>query len=93
MTKPNRPIAFAALLLACVLPSAGFLSHGHDAGDANSDHHHCAICCLPHHGATASAAAPAAPPPEPTMRADARTRGGIGPGATLDIRPTRGPPA
>ena len=90
-----RPIAFAALLLAYVLLPAGFLLHGHDEGDATGDDpRHCVICCALHHAAAASAAEPAVTAPDVAVRpAAARTRRGIGPGATLGIRPTRGPPA
>ena len=87
------PIAFAALLLACILLPAGFLHHGHDEGDASGDHHHCVICCVAHHSAVASAAVPAASNPDLTARATATPRRGNTRGATLGIRPTRGPPA
>ena len=86
------PVAFAALLLACVLPLAGFVPHEHDEEDAGGDHH-CVICCPPHHGATTSAAAPSVATPDVAVLAVSRTRRGIGPGTTLGIRPTRGPPA
>lgn len=85
------PVAFAALLLACVLPLAGFVAHEHDEEDAGREHH-CVICCPPHHAATTPAAAPVAAP-DVAVLAAARTRRGIGPGTTLGTRPTRGPPA
>ena len=87
------PVAFAALLLACVLPLAGFIFHEHDEEDAGGDHHHCVICCVPHHAAMASAAVPAASTPDLTARAAAEPHRRDTGGATLGIRPTRGPPA
>ena len=91
----RRPtIAFAVLLLACVLLPAGFFLHGHDEGDAGADDHHdCVVCCLPHHAAMAPAGVPAARPPDVTTRAAATPHRGNTRGATLGIRPTRGPPA
>lgn len=88
------PIAFAALLLACVLLPAGFFLHGHDEGDAGADDHRdCVVCCLLHHAAMAPAGVPAAWTPDVTARATPRPHRGNTRGTTLGIRPTRGPPA
>lgn len=89
-----RPLTLAALLLTCVLLPAGFFLHAHDEGDGTGDdHHHCVVCCVSHHAAMASAAAPAALTPDRTARATARPHLGNTRGATIGIRPTRGPPA
>ena len=94
MTKPGSwPIAFAALLLACVVLPAGFFSHEHDAGDPGSHDHDCITCCLPHYAAIASAAAPAPSPPELAACAAEATSPGDARGATLGTPLTRGPPA
>ena len=65
MTKPSRPTALVALLLACALLSAGFVSHAHDEGHAGGDDHHCAICCLRHHSPVTTTTAPRAPAARP----------------------------
>ena len=94
MKKPSRPLAFAALVLTCVLLPAGSLFHEHDEGNATGgDHHHCVICCPPNYAALTSGAAPTASTPELTALAAARTHYRIGPRIALAIRPTRGPPA
>ena len=94
MTKSSRPIAFAALLLACVLLPAGFFSHGHDDGDLGDHDHDCIICCLRDHStlvATTTAPVPAAPDlPAPAAAAMRDQRGHK---AALGARTTRGPPA
>ncbi len=92
--KPNRSIAFAALLLACVLVPAGSFFHEHDEADAvEDDRHHCVVCCHPHYAALTSATVPAASTPEVTARATPTPNRGNTRDTTLGIRPTRGPPA
>ena len=93
MTKPSRPIASAALVLACALLPAGFLSHGHDDGDFDGHDHHCTLCCLRDHStvATAEATAPAAAVPVALVAAMSRRRHGFR--TAPDPHPTRGPPA
>lgn len=92
MTKPNRPIAFAALLLACVLLSAGFFFHGHDDEDPGSHDHDCITCCLPHYAALPTAAAPTPSIPELAACAAEATSPGDARGVTLGTPLTRGPP-
>ena len=90
----RRLLTFAALLLTCVLLPAGFFLHAHDEGDGTGDDHHdCVVCCVAHHVAVASAAVPAALTPDGTVRATPRPHRGNTRGATIGIRPTRGPPA
>ena len=93
MTKPSRPIASAALVLACALLPAGFLSHGHDDADFVGHDHHCTLCCLRDHSmaATAAAATPAAALPLALVVASTRRRRGVR--TAPDPHPTRGPPA
>ena len=93
MTKPSRSIASAALVLACALLPAGFLSHGHDDGDADGHEHHCTVCCLRDHStaATAAVAAPAAVVQLALVAATTRRRCGFQ--TAPDPHPTRGPPA
>ena len=93
MTKPSRPTALVALLLACALLAAGFVSHAHDDGHAGGDDHHCVICCLRHHspvtlddGARAPRAGPGGPPAAPSCRQSRYA-------STPATHPTRGPPA
>ena len=93
MTKPSRPIASAALVLACALLPAGFLSHGHDDGDFDGHDHHCTLCCLPDHSAVATAAAAVPAAALPLAPAPASTRRRHGFRTTPDPHPTRGPPA
>lgn len=95
MKKPSRPLAFAALVLTCVLLPAGSFFHEHDERDATGgDHHNCVNCCIAHCAAIDTRVAPTtASTPELTALAAARTHFGIGPRTALDIRPTRGPPA
>ena len=94
MTKPGRPTAFAALLLACALLSAGFVSvsHGHDDGHAGGDGHHCVVCCLQHHSpATTTEPAPSAPDLAALAGAASWRRSGRD--AARATQATRGPPA
>ena len=93
MTKPSRPIASAALALACALLPAGFLSHGHDDGDFDGHDHHCTLCCLRDHSimSTAAVAAPASQVPLGLVAASTRRRHGFR--TAPDPHPTRGPPA
>ena len=93
MTKPNRPIASAVLVLACVLLPAGFLSHGHDDGDVGGHEHDCIICCLRDHSTAAPAAAPAPAAPVPLVPLAASTGRPRGFRTTPDTHLTRGPPA
>ena len=93
MTKPSRSIAFAALLLSCVLLSAGFVSHGHDHEDVGDHDHDCTLCCLRDHSTltTTTTPVPAAPVMSAHVVASARDRRGHQ--APLGARTTRGPPA
>ena len=92
--KPNRPLAFAVLLLACVLLPAGFFPHDHDGEHAGGDdRHHCVVCCHPHHAAITSAAVPAASIPDVAVCAAPTPNRGHTRDTALGIRPTRGPPA
>ena len=93
MTKPSWPIVFAALLLACVLPAAGFFSHGHDYGDLRGHDHDCIICCLRVHSTLAMATAPVPAAPVLLAHAAAPMRDRRGHKAALGARTTRGPPA
>ena len=99
MTKPSRPTALVALLLACALLSAGFVSHGHDDGHFGDDHHHhhhhhhCIICCVRHHSPVATPTAPAPSAPDPATQTAASSCRESGCDATLATQPTRGPPA
>ncbi len=93
MTKPSRPIASAALVLACALPPASFLSHGHDDGDFDGHNHHCTICCLRDHSTVTTAAAPAPAIALPLTLVAASTRRRHGLRTASDPHPTRGPPA
>ena len=88
-----RPTALVALLLACALLSAGFVSHGHDEGDASGDHHHCVICCLRHHSPVTTTTAPAPAAPDLAAHAAAPSGRRSGCHTTLATQPTRGPPA
>ena len=89
MTKPSRSIAFAALLLTCVLLSAGFVSHGHGGEDLGHDHD-CTLCCLHDHFALTTTTAPV--PVAPVMSAPVVASMGDHQ-APLGARTTRGPPA
>ena len=91
--KRSRLIAFAALLLACASLSAGFSSHGHGHEDTHGDHHHCVICCVMHHGAIACAVATPTAHADIAARPATATSSRVRPVTTLEIRPTRGPPA
>ena len=88
-----RPTALVALLLACALLSAGFVSHGHDDGHAGDDDHHCVICCLRHHSpvTTTTAYVPSAPDLAAHAAAPSCRRSRYA--AALVTQPTRGPPA
>ena len=92
MTKPSRPTALAALLLACALAAAGSVSHGHDDGHSGGDDHHCVICYLRHSPATAPPT-PAPSAPDLATHAAAPSCRQTGRDATLATQATRGPPA
>ena len=93
MTKPSRPTALAALLLACALLSAGFVSHGHEDEHAGGHDHDCVICCVHHHSSATGSTAPLPSTPDLAVRfaASSSRRGGLD--ATLATQATRGPPA
>ena len=94
MTKPSRSTALAALLLACALLSAGFVSHGHDEdGHSGAHDHDCVICCVHHHSSATASTAPLPSTPDLAVRfaASSSRRGSLG--ATLATQATRGPPA
>ncbi len=93
MTRPSRPIASAALVLACVLLPAGFLSHGHDDRDFDGHDHDCIVCCLRDHSTLASAAEPAPAAPAALAPGAASARRGWVLRPALDPRLARGPPA
>ena len=93
MTKLSRPIASAALVLACVLLPAGFLSHGHDDRDFDGHDHDCIICCLRDHSTLATSAEPEPAAPASLAPAAASARQRRGGRIALDPRLTRGPPA
>ena len=93
MTKPSRPIASAALVLACLLLPAGFLSHGHDDRNFDGHDHDCIVCCLRDHSTLATAAAPAPAAPAALAPVAAPTRRGCALLTALDPRLPRGPPA
>ena len=88
-----RPTALVALLLACALLSAGFVSHGHDEDHSGGDEHHCVICCLRHHSPVTTTTAHAPSAPDLTAHATAASRRRSGCHATLATQATRGPPA
>ena len=93
MTKPSRPTALAALLLACAVLSAGFVSHEHDDGHAGGHDHDCVICCVHHHSSATASTTPLPATPDLAVRfaASSSRRGGLD--ATLATQATRGPPA
>ena len=93
MTKPSRPTALVALLLACALLAAGFVSHAHDDGHAGGDDHHCVICCLRHHSPVTTTTAPAPPVPDLAAHPAAPSCRQSRYASTLATHPTRGPPA
>ena len=88
-----RPAALVALLLTCVLLSAGFASHAHDEGDASGDHDHCVICCLRHHSPVTTTTAPAPSAPDLAVHAAAPSCRRSGGDVAIVTQPTRGPPA
>ncbi len=94
MTKPSRPTALAALLLACALLSAGLVSHEHDEDGHSGGHDHdCVICCVHHHSSATTSTAPLPSTPDLAVRfaASNSRRGGLD--TTLATQATRGPPA
>ncbi len=93
MTKPSRPTALVALLLACALLAAGFVSHGHDDGHSGGDDDHCAVCCLRHHSPVTTSTAPLPSAPDLAVRFVASSRRRSGFRATVATQATRGPPA
>ena len=93
MTKLSWPIAFAALLLACALLSAGFVSHGHDRGDLGGHEHDCTLCCLRDHSTLATTSAPASAAPVMSTHAVASMRDRRDHKPLPATRTTRGPPA
>ena len=90
--KPRRAIAAAALVVACFLLPAGFVSHGHDDGNIDGHDHDCVICCLRDHSVLVPAAPPALAPPAPLAPTAASTRKARSFGITLEPRLSRGPP-
>ena len=92
MTKPSRPTAFAALLLACALAAAGSVPHGHDDGHSGGDDHRCVICCLRHHSPATTPTAPAPSAPDLATHAAAPICRQTGRDAALANPATRGPP-
>jgi len=93
MTKPGRPTALAALLLACALLSAGFGSHGHEDEHAGGHDHDCVICCVHHHSPVTASTAPPPSTPDLAVRFAASSSRRSGLDATLATPATRGPPA
>ena len=86
-----RPTALVALLLACALLSAGFVSLEHDGGHSGAEHH-CEVCCpqdlFPGISTTAASLAP-----DLATSGAAPWRGPSGCDAALVTQATRGPPA
>ena len=93
MTKPSRPTALAALLLACTLLSAGFVSHEHDDGHSGGHEHDCVICCVQHHSSATASTTPLPSTPDLAVRFAASSSRRSGFDATLATQATRGPPA
>ena len=93
MTKPSRPTALAALLLASALLSAGFVSHEHDDGNAVGHDHDCVICCVHHHSSATASPTPLPATPDLAVRFAASSSRRSGFDATLATQATRGPPA
>ena len=93
MTKPSRPTALAALLLACAVLSVGFVSHEHDDGDAGGHHHDCVICCVHHHSSATAATTPLPSNPDLAVRFAASSARHGGFDAARATQATRGPPA
>ena len=95
MTRPkaSRAIASTALVLACVLLPAGFVSHGHDDGSPDGHDHDCVVCCLGDHSVLAPAAAPVLAAPAPLASPAASNCAAPGFRTAFDSGLTRGPPA
>ena len=93
MTKSSRPIAFAALLLACVLLSVGVFSHGHDDEGLGGHDHDCTLCCLRDHSTPAATSALVSAAPVMSAHAVASVRDRRGQQPAPATRTTRGPPA
>ena len=74
--KPSRANAAAALVVACLLLPAGFVSHGHDDGNLDGHDHDCVICSLRDHSVLVVPVAP-------------RARGAGAAGARRRIEPRR----
>ena len=91
--KPSRAIASTALVLACVVLPAGFVSHGHDDGSLDGHDHDCVVCCLRDHSVLASAAAPALAAPALLASPAASNCAAPGFRTAFDSGLTRGPPA
>ena len=91
MKKPSRPIAFAALVLACALLPADFFAHRHDDSALDAHEYNCTLCCLRDYCAVAAAVAvPEGVAPLALVSASTRHRHGFR--TAPDPHPTRGPP-
>ena len=88
-----RPIALAALVLACTLLAPGPFLHEHDDGHAGANHDHCVVCCLQHHFSVTTTAAPAPVAPDLAAHTAESSRQRSGWGAARTTQATRGPPA
>ena len=91
--KSLRPLAFAALVLACTLLAPGPFLHEHDDEHAGANHDHCVVCCLQHHFSVTTATAPAAALPDLATHAADPSRQQRGRRAPHATQATRGPPA
>lgn len=91
--KRSRALAPAALVLACLLLPAGFVSHGHDDRILDGHDHDCVICCLHDQSGLARAVTPVPAAPVALAPAAASTCQGRGFATALGPRLTRGPPA
>ncbi|MYI74827.1 MAG: hypothetical protein F4057_05765 [Acidobacteria bacterium] len=91
--KPTRPLAWAALALACALLALGPFLHEHDDGHAGANHDHCVVCCLQHHFSVTTTTAPAPALPDLATHAADPSRQQSGWRTPHATQATRGPPA